>query len=655
MDESHKERTAQEYYQAFKARLSERGEIRTNTRKPLTAAALKGASLLVVGGPEHPWVFGRDADRWAASEIKAVTGFVAGGGALLMVGDGLGSVERMNSLTNPYGISFSGDLVGDVTVSRADIKAHPITDGVEEICLGSLLGMGGYYLQLEEPATTLAKHDGRPVIACREHGQGRVVVMSSLSAFSGKYIDHQGNSALLRNALDYLLAGKAAGEELPAEKEAPQAQAEPEASPATAKGEIARAKPKAPPVKEKGRAAKAKPPVQEKRRLEPKAKAPEQAAEAQQPREPPQAPPSVQPQTISIQLAQPLPPQETWLYIFGEEPASYQLDFAQHVQQFAQGLAPVPWEAGAAEYARGLRQDGKDDYAFRLPFTVAEPWSPGNYLRRVLYHLTQGRISYFVDAETRRKRGGGYGVAWTGAQINQARFEVRHPITFGDESFLGEWPAALETTWTAAAGGMYLTTHRLLFAADQVWIEEDEEKTAPLPFLSFWSRVDFSNLLRALGMKGIPVLLERRRRPLPDRLAPCMWFEPASAWREDGNVRIIAITGWDLDLVFLEGQRGGDGQTAPSKDQSWAFVGHRVTRTDRREEFVAMIPHLIVPKGKGVEEGMRRSLDFLRPRTVALDALQLVTFAKVARDNGLLHSADPVSWPVPLGDAPQQI
>jgi len=108
-------------------------------------------------------------------------------------------------------------------------------------------------------------------------------------------------------------------------------------------------------------------------------------------------------------------------------------------------------------------------------------------------------------------------------------------------------------------------------------------------------------------------------------------------------------------LAFVEGRRGGDGVAAPTADQSWAFLGYRVTRTDGRQEFVAMIPRLIVPKGKEVEQGIRRSLEFLQPRTVALDALHLICFARVARDNGLLHSADPVSWPVPLGDAPQQI
>jgi hypothetical protein len=418
-----------------------------------------------------------------------------------------------------------------------------------------------------------------------------------------------------------------------------------------------------PPVKE--RAKEAKPPAKHKASIKPHAKAPveqplvpprapREGAEAPSPRTPPSTPP-MQAQAGPIKLTHPLPAQQASLYVFGEEPASYRLDFAEHVQQFSQGLPPVPREAGAAEYARNLGKDSRDAYAFDLPFTAPEPWSAGNYLRRVLYHLTQGRISYFVDAETARKRGGGYGVAWSAAKMNQARLEVRHPITFGNESFLGEWPVALETAWSVASGGLYLTTHRLLFAADQAWTKADEEKTAPLPFLSFWSQVDFSNLLQALGMKGILVLVERRRRPLPDRLATRMWFEPANTWRAEGNLRIIAITSWALDLVFVEGQRGGDGQTAPPADQSWAFLGYRVTRTDRRQEFVALMPHLIVPKGKEVENGVRRSLQSIRPHTVALNALQLITFAKVARDNGLLHSADPVSWPVPLGDAPQQI
>jgi hypothetical protein len=649
VDESHKERTAQEYYQAFKARLRERGKVVTHTQKPLTAAHLKGVDLLLVGGPEHPWVFGRDADLWDANEIEAIADFVAGGGALFVLGDGLGSVDRMNAIIAQYGITFRSDSVGDVTTRAAGGVPHPMTAGIDEICLGSVFGMGGFYLQVEEPATTLAKHDGRSVLACREHGRGRLVVISSLSAFSSQHIDRKGNSALLRRIMDYLLADRPMPEEAPEGKQASPKQAKAKKPLQASKKTPIEAKP---PAKKKA-STKREPKVPVEQPLG-MPEAPKEEAKVQPLSTPPSAP-TVQAQAGPIKLAHPLAVQEASVYVFGDEPTRYRLDFADHVQQFGHGLPPVPWEARAAEYARSLGKSSKDDYAFNLPFTVAEPWSPVNYLRRVLYHLTQGRISYFVDAETKRKRGGVYGMAWSAAKMNQARFEVRHPITFSDESFIGEWPVALESAWTGASGGLYLMTHRLLFAADQAWIKEDEGKTAPLPFLSFWSQVDFSKLLQALGMKGIPVLVERRQRPLPDRLATRMWFEPANTWRGEGNQRIIAITDWDLDLVFLEGRRGGDGQTAPPADQSWAFLGYRVTRTDRRQEFVAMIPHLIVPKGKGLEGIMRRVLESLRPHTVALDVLDLITLAKVARDNGLLHSADPVSWPVPLCDVPQQL
>jgi hypothetical protein len=110
-----------------------------------------------------------------------------------------------------------------------------------------------------------------------------------------------------------------------------------------------------------------------------------------------------------------------------------------------------------------------------------------------------------------------------------------------------------------------------------------------------------------------------------------------------------------MDLVFVEGRRRGDGLREPSRNQSWAFFGYRVTRTNGRREFVAMIPHLIVPGGRQVKKGTEADFKFLQSRTSTIDALDLIAFAKTARDNELLHQADMVSWPVPLQQAPYAI
>jgi len=351
---------------------------------------------------------------------------------------------------------------------------------------------------------------------------------------------------------------------------------------------------------------------------------------------------------------------EDWsiaLRLFGEEDTEVPFDLPEHVKRFSADLPPLAGQPEAAEYVRTLRKEQDDPWTFDLPFTAAEAWSPAGYLRRLLYHLTQGRISYFLDAETKRKRGGTYSFAATSAamQMNQQRFEIRHPITFHDESFLFEWPVARDTSLAGADGGLYFTQRRCLFAADRAWVSRDDEKTPPLPFLSYWNAVDFSTLLRALGEKGVRLWVETRRRYLPNRLAPRTWFEPLDVWQEKDNLKIISMTGWEMDLVFVEGHRQGDGVDRPGSDQNWVYFGSRVQRADGRKEFVALTPPFIVPAAKQVKKGIEAGFEYLRSQTETTDALDLIAFATAARDNELLHSADPVSWPVPLQEAPYQV
>jgi hypothetical protein len=227
IDESHKERTHTADYAELKARLRARGKVSVRTKKPLSPSFLHDKDMFVIGGPEHPWIFGRGADRWDEEEVSLIQGFVARGGALLLMGDSLASAERMSAVTTPFGIAFSGDLVGDVTVSGESIFPHPVTEGVEEIALGTLLGGGGNYLQVNEPAIVLARYEGRPVLAYREYEEGRVVVFSSLCALSNRYIDAKGNATLLENILNHLLIPRVVEKERPAAKETVARKAEP--------------------------------------------------------------------------------------------------------------------------------------------------------------------------------------------------------------------------------------------------------------------------------------------------------------------------------------------------------------------------------------------------------------------------------------------
>ena len=205
IDLSHKERIHEGHWQALRTRLEEEGRVTVRKRRPVNPALLRGKRLLVIGGPEHRWVFGRGADRWEDEEVRAIERFVARGNGLLVLGDGLASVEALSAVTAPYGITFSADPVGSVTLSDEDVRVHRITRGVDEICLGSVRGVGGNYLQVEEPAAVLAEHQGRAVMAYAEHEEGRVIVLSSLSAFSQKCLEEKDNPVLLDSILRYLL------------------------------------------------------------------------------------------------------------------------------------------------------------------------------------------------------------------------------------------------------------------------------------------------------------------------------------------------------------------------------------------------------------------------------------------------------------------
>ena len=228
VDESHKERTHLGDYAELKARLRAWGKVSVRTKKPLSLSFLRDKDMFVIGGPEHPWIFGRGADRWDEQEVSLIQRFVARGGALLVMGGSLSSAESMTAVTAPFGIAFSGDLVGDVTVSGEGISTHPVTEGVDEIALGKLLGGGGNYLQVNEPAIVLAQYEGRPVLAYSEYEEGRVVVLSSLCALSNRYIGAKDNATLLENILNHLLVPRFIEDERPAVKEAVARKAEPQ-------------------------------------------------------------------------------------------------------------------------------------------------------------------------------------------------------------------------------------------------------------------------------------------------------------------------------------------------------------------------------------------------------------------------------------------
>jgi len=205
-------------------------------------------------------------------------------------------------------------------------------------------------------------------------------------------------------------------------------------------------------------------------------------------------------------------------------------------------------------------------------------------------------------------------------------------------------------------GAIYLTTHRFLFLADQAWVPRDDSKEIPLPYLSFWSQVDFSTLLQALGVGGVPLLVETKKRdPLPKQLASSMWFTPVDAWGDERTLETITISKWEMDLIFVDGNPRGDGIHLPTNDQLWVFFGYRVTKTDRTTDFIAMIPRFVFPNRRNVKRGIQSDFQFFQSRMTPIDALDLIAFSRIARTNALLREVDQIRQSTPLPSAPPPI
>jgi hypothetical protein len=127
-----------------------------------------------------------------------------------------------------------------------------------------------------------------------------------------------------------------------------------------------------------------------------------------------------------------------------------------------------------------------------------------------------------------------------------------------------------------------------------------------------------------------------------------MWFISIEDWQKDKRHEKTLITDWEMDIKLVEGDSSGDGIRKPTKDQIWAFFGYKVTKVNRRKEFVAMIPHFIFPNNPQNKRVIQDDFKVLKKLTKTTDALDLVALSKVAHDNGLLHEVDLVTPSAPL-------
>jgi len=109
-----------------------------------------------------------------------------------------------------------------------------------------------------------------------------------------------------------------------------------------------------------------------------------------------------------------------------------------------------------------------------------------------------------------------------------------------------------------------------------------------------------------------------------------------------------------MDLLFIKGSSQQKDNDLPAENQGWFYLGYSVTKTNRRKEFVAMIPPFVVGAGdqKIIEDEFKI---FKNQWADTVDAMDLIASVKFARDLGLLHEVDEVSKSVPLQKAPYSL
>ncbi len=178
---------------------------------------LDQAHVLVILDPTYAYL---------AAEIIAIKDFVAAGGGLLLIGDGIGGNWRdmIDPLSNEFGIDWhdteyledSDDFIGltnYVIYDGANIGTHPITQGVARIEVEQSTGLidigSGTALVKTDTDGTTTWSGGSPandvaVFAATEYQSGRVVCISD-AQFLVAAFDHDGDGMPLLFEHDNIL------------------------------------------------------------------------------------------------------------------------------------------------------------------------------------------------------------------------------------------------------------------------------------------------------------------------------------------------------------------------------------------------------------------------------------------------------------------
>jgi len=199
-------------YSDFYKSLKKSYTVTVNTGR-VTGEALSGLDVYIIAGP---------VEEFSPHEIQAIEEFVFRGGNLLVL---LHISQSAARLTEAFGIIVSnfvitedGDTIGgsprDFFVTR--FTPHPVTEGLLRVAVLGTFGLmaekGSLLLAVTSDEAwadmnrNLVRDAGEPVqafgiIAAREYGGGRVVVVSDDAPFANAFINTGDNKNLADNII----------------------------------------------------------------------------------------------------------------------------------------------------------------------------------------------------------------------------------------------------------------------------------------------------------------------------------------------------------------------------------------------------------------------------------------------------------------------
>lgn len=216
-------------YGAFTRLLRRDGYVVRVNASPFTSDALDSARVLVIVNPLHPsnqhdWYLPTPS-AFTPDEIRAVTGWVAAGGSLLLIADHMPFAGAAENLAAAFGIFFANGFAFDSTLAPFDLvfrrsdgslASHAITNGhrprerIDSIV--TFTGSAFRVLVPAEPLLLLAPNltvlmpeeawlfskrtprlsaAGMLQGAALRHGRGRVAVFAEAAMFTAQFIGPQ--------------------------------------------------------------------------------------------------------------------------------------------------------------------------------------------------------------------------------------------------------------------------------------------------------------------------------------------------------------------------------------------------------------------------------------------------------------------------------